>query len=133
MSAPEIAAYLDLAGESIEAAEALIARGSFGFAASRAYYAMLYCANALLLTKGLSFSRHGAVLAAFGREFARTGLLDQKLHLYIREAFDARQVGDYDPIRKISRPTADRAVQRAKEFLDVARAYVANTQSQSGN
>jgi len=128
MSSPEISGYLALAVESIGDAEASIARGSFRLAASRAYYAMFYCASALLLSKGMAFSRHGSVLAAFGREFAKTGLLDRKLHLYIREAFDTRQVSDYDPIRHISQATAQLAAQRAAEFLDATRRYLAGSQ-----
>ena len=36
------------------------------FAASRAYYAMFYAAEALLQSRGLAFSKHSAVHAAFG-------------------------------------------------------------------
>ena len=124
MTSPEITAFLAKAGESIAAAKELIERDSFGFAASRAYYAMFYCAEALLLNEGKSYSRHSAVIAAFGREFIRPGLLDATFHQYIREAFDARQVADYEPIRKISRETALRTVTRATEFLDAAQLFL---------
>jgi len=127
MSASEIRGYLDLAVESIGDAQASIARGSFRLATSRSYYAMFYCASALLLSRGMAFSRHGAVIAAFGREFAKAGLLDRKFHQYVREAFDTRQVSDYDPIRNISQTTAQIAVQRAVEFLDATRQYLAGT------
>ena len=133
MSASEINGYLALAVESIGDAEASIARGSFRLASSRSYYAMFYCASALLLSRGMAFSRHGAVLAAFGREFAKAGLLDRKFHQYIREAFDARQVSDYDPIRNISQATAQAAVQRAVEFLTATQQYLAGTQGGPGD
>ncbi len=129
MSAQEIPAYLDAAAEALGDAEASLARGSFRSASSRAYYTMFYCASALLLTKGLAFSRHGNVVAAFGREFAKTSLLDRKFHLYIRQAFDLRQVSDYQITRKISRATAELAVQRAKEFIETTTIYLAGLET----
>ncbi len=49
-----------------------IGKGNYDFAVSHFYYAMFYLAEALLLTKGLRFSKHSAVIAAFGEHFAKT-------------------------------------------------------------
>lgn len=49
----------------------------------------------MLLTKGLTFSKHSAVVAAYGKEFAKTGLLDPKFHLYIIQTQKLRQIGHY--------------------------------------
>jgi uncharacterized protein (UPF0332 family) len=54
---------VEQARESLDAAKVLQEAGHHGFAASRAYYAMFYIAEALLLGKGLSFSKHAAVHA----------------------------------------------------------------------
>ena len=59
---------LQKAGESIDVAELLIHQGFYDISASRSYYAMFYIAEALLFSKGLAFSSHSAVIAAFGRE-----------------------------------------------------------------
>ena len=61
---------LRLSEESLEAAKLLLERGYPAFASSRAYYAMFGAAEALLLSKELSFSKHSAVIAAFGQHFA---------------------------------------------------------------
>ncbi|WP_297464883.1 HEPN domain-containing protein [Thermococcus sp.] len=45
------------AEESLEAAKALLEKGFYGFVLSRAYYTMFYCAEAILLTKGISASK----------------------------------------------------------------------------
>jgi len=69
-------AQLDLlaqARESLSAAKLLLANGYPGYAAARAYYSMFYAAEAFLEGDGLAFSSHKAVIAAFGKEFARTG------------------------------------------------------------
>ncbi len=60
----EIQALIEKAHASLEAAELLGQQGYYGFAASRAYYAMFYAAEALLLERNLSFSSHSAVIAA---------------------------------------------------------------------
>ena len=87
---PEVAALMQKARDSRQAAT-LLAGANFGeFAAARAYYAMFYAAQALLLERGLSFSSHSAVIAAFGREFAKTEMLDPKLHRYLLDAQDLR-------------------------------------------
>jgi uncharacterized protein (UPF0332 family) len=61
---------LTKARRSLAAARRLAADGDLDFAVSRAYYAMFYIAQAFLLGRGLRFSKHSAVIAAFGQEFA---------------------------------------------------------------
>ena len=68
------------AAESIKAAELLLQAKQAEFAASRAYYAMFYIAEALLYEKGLKFKKHSAVHSAFGEKFSKTGILDAKFH-----------------------------------------------------
>lgn len=58
------------ARDSLEAAKWLMKGDYPGYSAARAYYAMFYIAEAFLEGDELSFSRHTAVIAAFGREFA---------------------------------------------------------------
>ena len=96
----------------------------FDSAASRLYYAMFYCAEALLLTKELSFSKHRGVIAGFGQHFVKTGDLPAEMHQWLREAFDKRQLGDYASPSSLEeedaldlQEKAERFVQRAKEFL----------------
>lgn len=60
--------YLDKAWRSIRAAEILLVSSEVEFAVSRAYYAMFYVAEALLIESDLSFSKHGAVHGAFGAQ-----------------------------------------------------------------
>ncbi|MEW5872528.1 MAG: HEPN domain-containing protein [Chloroflexota bacterium] len=82
----QIGLILAKAKESLEAARLLREEGYLDFAASRAYYAMFYTAEALLLSKNLSFSSHAAVIANYGKEFSKTGELDPKYHKPDRSA-----------------------------------------------
>ncbi|HHR85572.1 MAG TPA: HEPN domain-containing protein [Candidatus Acetothermia bacterium] len=86
---------LDKAQESLAVARLLRQANYYDFAASRAYYGMFYVAEAALLSLGLSFSKHSAVVAAFGWHLANEGLLPRHLHRYLLDAFDLRAMGDY--------------------------------------
>jgi uncharacterized protein (UPF0332 family) len=115
---PESARLLTKGRASLEAAKLLNGEGFHDFAASRAYYAMFYCAEALLLERGLSFSSHSAVIAAFGRELAAPGELDPKLHRWLIDAQDLRNLGDYGVGPSLTAVEAGQVLVWAKGFLD---------------
>jgi uncharacterized protein (UPF0332 family) len=87
---------LDKALDTIEGAEGLLNMSKAEIAAGRAYYAMLYVAEALLYERDMQFSQHGQVIAAYGKEFAKTKELNPKCHRWLRAGFDTRISGDYD-------------------------------------
>lgn len=124
--ADTIARILTKAERSIEGAAVLQERGLSEFSVSRAYYAMFYIAEALLLKKGLSFSKHSAVISAFGEHFAKPRVLDPTFHQYLREAFADRQVGDYSFQESITDADARLQIDRAKAFLETARQWFAS-------
>jgi len=95
LNSPGVPDLLEKAERSVSAAEGLLADGFPDFAAARSYYAMFYATEALLLSRDQSFSKHSAVIAAFGREFVKPGLLPQSLHRDLLEAYDLRNLGDY--------------------------------------
>jgi len=122
---PKTKAFLEKSRDSVSAAELLVREGYCDFAASRAYYAMFYAAEALLLERGQSYSSHSAVIAAFGKEFAKTGALDSKFHRYLLDAQDFRNVGDYDVGgASLTKKQAEEVIQWAKEFLAKAEAFL---------
>jgi uncharacterized protein (UPF0332 family) len=120
---PEIEELLERARMSQKAAANLLRDGFSNFAASRAYYSMFYVAQALLLSKDLSFSSHSAVIAAYGREFAKTKLLDPKFHRFLLDAQDKRNIGDYGMIGEIEEEEAQEILDWSKKFLKAAEKY----------
>lgn len=128
MITPEIQHYLNLADESHEVADALIDMGHPRFAAAQSYYTIFYLAQAMLLSKGLTYSSHSAVVAAYGREFAKTGLLDPKFHRYIIQAQKLRQTGHYgDEGEEVTNEQATESYQWAGEFMEAVKAYLSKT------
>ena len=118
----EQSALLQKAQASLDAARALQGLGYFDFAASPPYYTMFYIAQAMLLGEGLSFSRHAAVIAAFGRQFAQSDPAIQDFHRYLIDGQDSRNIGDYDIGPGISEAEAAEQIERAAKFVDLARA-----------
>ena len=112
---------LDKALDAIEASEGLLEMNKPEIAAGRAYYAMFYIAEALLHERDLQFNTHGQVIAAYGKEFAKTKELDPKFHKWLRAAFDTRISGDYDVDTGISAQIVTTLNNQAREFLQAAR------------
>lgn len=125
----EIDALIQKARESLDAARSLLRDGYADFAASRAYYAMFYVAEALLAVLGQSYRKHSAVIGAFGREYAKKGMLDAKLHRWLIAAQNYRNVGDYGIEAHVSNADAESVCTWAEEFIRVAEAYL----SRGGN
>ncbi|VVB54161.1 HEPN domain protein [uncultured archaeon] len=119
----DILELLIKAKESIKAAEMLFDGGFYDFSASRSYYSMFYATEAVLLSKDLSFSKHSAVIAAFGKEFIKTQIFPQKMRDYLVSAFDLRQLGDYGSPSSISRDKAHTLIEQAKEFIESVEEY----------
>jgi len=113
----EILSLLEKARRSIKASKVLFSEGDYDFAISRAYYAMFYCAEAVLLTKELRFKKHSGVIAMFGKEFVKTGLLPEKLHQYLIDAYSEREKGDYEALYLQSEDEARKIIERAEEFI----------------
>lgn len=120
----EIEALLKKAKRSQKAAAILFKEGDIDFAASRAYYSLFYTASALLLSRGLSFSSHSGVIANFGKEFARTRVMDPKFHNYLIESQDRRNIGDYSIVAEVTDDQTREMLAWAKEFIKAAEEYL---------
>jgi len=114
------AGLLAKARRAVENAKAQVERGDHDFAVSRAYYAMFYAAEAVLLEKDLSFSKHSAVIAAFGLHFVRTGLVPAEFQRYLTEGQAARNVSDYDIGPEVTSAEAAEQIERAAKFVESA-------------
>jgi len=80
MITPQIQALINRAEDSHQAAKILLDEGYPNFSAAQSYYTIFYLAEAILNSKGLGFSSHSTVMAAYGKEFAKTSILDPKFH-----------------------------------------------------
>lgn len=111
---------LNKARQSLQAARLLVDNGFYEFAVSRAYYTMFYLAEMLLLGKGLAFSKHSAVISAFGKNFIKTRIIPKEFHSYLIEGYNSRKIGDYDIRYTIDEMEAIEQIERAEEFYKFA-------------
>jgi len=117
-------AFLDKAERAIKAAERDLKEGDNDFAASNAYYACFYIAEALLATEGASFSRHGQVVSQYGLRFAQPEKLDRSFHQLLIRAFRIRMVADYQVEVPIDPEVVQGLIEGGRSFLAAAARYI---------
>lgn len=120
---PEQEMLVQKAHESTSAAELLLREGYTEFAVSRSYYTMFYIAQALLLERELTFSSHAAVISAFGREFAKPGIIPTEYHRYLIDSMELRHIADYRGV-PIDSEEAQNQIERARQFLELANTFL---------
>jgi uncharacterized protein (UPF0332 family) len=120
----EIYALLIKAKRSLLSSSVMLKHCDYDFAISRAYYAMFYCAEALLFSKDLTFSKHSAVIAFFGKEFVKTGILPKEIYSHLTEGFTERQICDYEAMIMPKAEDAERIINGAKIFIEATCVYL---------
>ena len=123
MIPPQSQMLIDRAEESHQAARVLLDQGFPNFSAAQSYYTMFYLTEALLYSKGRQFSSHSAVIAGFGKEFAKTGLLDPKFHRRLIVAERRRETGHYGEEISVTQDEALESFQWAEEFIQVVKDF----------
>lgn len=122
--AEEVTAMLSKSRRYLASAEMLRQHGDFDSAVSRLYYAMFYGAEALLLVIGKTFSSHRSVVAAFGENFIKSGVLPKEMHQWLHRAFEKRQISDYDYLTTISETEVQELQEKAVLFLQETEAFL---------
>ena len=85
---------------------------------------MYFLVEAILFSKGLRFSSHSALVAAYGKEFAKTGILDPKFHRYIIVTQKRRETGHYGRDNTVTSEEALESFQWAGEFMQAVKNYL---------
>jgi uncharacterized protein (UPF0332 family) len=113
---------LDKSAHAIRAARLLLDNAEVESAASRAYYAMFYVAEAC--EDDRRGGSHSGVHSLFGELFAKPGRLDSKYHRWTLDAFDRRIQGDYRFDVALSLERVHETIEQASEFLATAEAFL---------
>ena len=114
----EAASLIERAKKYLESSKMLLVNGDYESSVSRAYYAMFYSAEAVLLTKNLSFSSHRGVISAFGEYFVKTDIFPRDMGRELNRAFEKRQLGDYEYTFVISEDEAREILEQSKHFVE---------------
>jgi len=114
----EINSLIERAKRYLKSAEILLEEGDYESSVSRTYYAMFYSAQAMLLTKNLSFSSHKGVISAFGEHFVKTGIFQKEMGRELNKAFEKRQIGDYEYTFVITKMEAEEVLKNGEKFVE---------------
>jgi uncharacterized protein (UPF0332 family) len=114
----EVRLYIRNAHEMLEVAALNLSEDFHGSAVNRAYYAIFYAANALLVTQGLARSKHSGVIAAFRERFVRTGLIEVEYSDVYGRVMENRHVSDYEIEVPVERQVAAKALEDAHRFVE---------------
>lgn len=123
--------FIQKAQDSLRAAKLLEENDLIDFAASRAYYAMFYVAEAFLIGLGLRFQKHGSLIAAFGQHFVKTGLISAQFHQNLIKAYNKRISGDYTTNSNLTKTEVGTMVSQAEEFIALAEQMLGATPPES--
>lgn len=110
--------YMENAREMLEVAEENLGNEHYSSACNRAYYAIFYAASALLYSKGKTYGKHSAVLAAFRQSFIKTGEFEKKWSDDYEFVMDSRHTADYDLYDSLEKGDAVMAVAKAQGFVE---------------
>lgn len=124
----EAQALMAKARRYLKSAELLLDDGDYESSVSRSYYAMFYCAEATLLTKGLTFSSHRGVIAAFGEHFIKTDVFPKEMGRELNRAFEKRQLGDYEFTSVVSDEDARDLLTQATDFCGLIERWLGESQ-----
>lgn len=113
----EVKALIERSERYLASAKILLDDGDYESSVSRTYYAMLYSAQAMLLTRNLSFSSHKGLISTFGEQFIKTNLFPKEMGRELNRAFAKRQLGDYAHTFIISEMEAEQLLDSGKRFV----------------
>jgi uncharacterized protein (UPF0332 family) len=116
--------YLAGSREALQSARYNLDGGFYGVAVSRAYYAFFYAATGLLLTQDITRSKHSAVLAAFREQFVKPGVFPISDSRAYGEAFELRNVTDYEMMGKADEAQARDVIENAECFIERCESYL---------
>lgn len=120
----EISSLIERAKRYLKSAEILLEEGDYESSVSRTYYAMFYSAQAMLLTKNLSFSSHKGVISAFGEHFIKIDIFPKEMGRQLNKAFQKRQIGDYEYTFVISKIEAEEILVNGESFIEKITQYL---------
>lgn len=116
--------YMENAQEMLDVAQTNLDKNFHRSVCNRAYYAIFYAASALLYSKGKSYGKHSAVLAAFRQYFIKTGEFDKKWSDDYRVIMENRHTADYELQDDLDKEDAVEAIEKSKAFVEEVKKWL---------
>lgn len=120
----DIKVIIEKGKRALEDSKILFANKRYESASSRAYYSVFHLLQAALLTHGLSFSKHSAVISQFSKIFLKTGILPKEFSKIIEKLKKARETGDYDYIQIVEEEEAKTDITEAGKVINAIEEFL---------
>ncbi|GAB4021381.1 hypothetical protein GCM10028808_66020 [Spirosoma migulaei] len=119
----QINRFLEHAADALDDASFLHQDGRVLALANRSYYAVFYCACALLLTEGVTTKKHEGARVKFHELFIKTGRFTREAGKIMERNFEARQSADYDMEAELGEAEAILLLEGARTFYSLTVAF----------
>ena len=113
----EFKKLLSLALEELDIAKLLLERGHYRTCLSRSYYSMYYATQSLLLTKELDVTTHKGTIRLFSQHFVKTDQVSPEWSKILSDAYELKQLSDYDADFTGTLAEAEMLLGKAKTFV----------------
>lgn len=120
----QLEAMIQKGQRALRAAQQHLSSGDPDFASSKAYYAVFHLMQTVLLTKGLTFSKHAGVISGFSEHFIKTGVFPAEFGQAIQGLRKHRETGDYGYQLAIEPEEAAADVKSASEIVQALTEYL---------
>lgn len=118
-------ARLKRSKQHLKSARDLLANDDFADSVSRSYYTIFQAARALLALEGVESRKHSGVVSLFNRRFVKTGKVDKRLGVLLKDARRSREMADYTELAEFSREDAEGQIADAEAFLREVESLIA--------
>jgi len=109
---------IEEAESKLGSAKILYEKGRYSDAISRAYYSMHYSARALLSTKNIFPKTHKGIIARFGLDFVKKGIIEGYHIKAMSTARESRERADYGIGYNFIKEEAESVIDDADRFLE---------------
>ena len=120
----EIESVINKSSRAIKSSQREYGSGDYDYACSRAYYAVFYLLEGVLLLDKKAFSKHSAVISVFNRDYIKTGVFPMEFSKHIKYLLKRREIGDYSFSIRVGQEDAKNCISKAKEVFDVISKYL---------
>lgn len=113
------------AQQYLRSAAVLFELGDYDSCASRAYFAMFYVTQALLLETNGEFSTKRGIRAAFRKHFVENGQFPEQASVMLDRAYQVYERADYSSRSVTTRQVAEQALQEGEAFVNAISQHLA--------
>ena len=117
---------LESAKERLKSSRLLLDAGQYKDSIGRSYYAIFSAVRAVLAENKVDFSKHAGVISYFQNEYVKTNIFNVKYSKILQNAFQIRNICDYDDFYLATKSSAEEQYNNAQEMIEAIERYLSS-------